>query len=102
MIRRPPRSPLLPYTTLFRSPRGAGPKNTAAECAIAQAAAACLRRARTGCEPASVPLPRPTHVAGRGDVKRSEEHTPELQSRPYLGCRLLLEKKKAPARPLAH
>src|SRR5258707_6901453 len=63
MIRRPPRSPLFPYTTLFRS--------TWARC-----------RAR----PATRPPPK-AHA-------RSEEHTSELQSRQYLVCRLLLEKKK--------
>src|SRR5215471_19373878 len=64
MIRRPPRSTLFPYTTLFRSP-------------------ATAVRPSTGC--ASIPPPRPT---------RSEEHTSELQSRRELVCRLLLEKKK--------
>src|SRR5687768_17709212 len=79
MIRRPPRSTLFPYTTLFRSPRcpaghrigvGAGPP----------------RRAERGRRR----LPR-REPAQRG---RSEEHTSELQSRLHLVCRLLLEKKK--------
>src|SRR2546429_9655716 len=75
MIRRPPRSTLFPYTTLFRSMLG-------------------WQRDRTGCEP-----PRTlTLVGGRAlpepDVYRSEEHTSELQSRLHLVCRLLLEKKK--------
>src|SRR5438445_4259999 len=70
MIRRPPRSTLFPYTTLFRS---------------------------------SQPRPRARPARGRGPrgpqrapfrVRRSEEHTSELQSRQYLVCRLLLEKKK--------
>src|SRR5438093_7038523 len=65
MIRRPPRSTLFPYTTLFRS--------------SASAARACRRRARCRC--------RPTPA-------RSEEHTSELQSLTNLVCRLLLEKKK--------
>src|SRR3989442_3312349 len=69
MIRRPPRSTLFPYTTLFRS-----------------RASACAFR-RTGTQ-TSRPPPSPT---GSG---RSEEHTSELQSRPHLVCRLLLEKKK--------
>src|SRR5438552_5350495 len=81
MIRRPPRSTLFPYTTLFRSPRaGRSP--------------ACGRR---GGDPplesgaAAVPCPsnRP-----RGSPVRSEEHTSELQSPDHLVCRLLLEKKK--------
>src|SRR5258708_11755062 len=68
MIRRPPRSTLFPYTTLFRSIRAACP---------AQAAA---RIASDGVKSASAP--------------RSEEHTSELQSPDHLVCRLLLEKKK--------
>src|SRR5687767_15487424 len=73
MIRRPPRSTLFPYTTLFRSgPKGARP----------QGILACRARA-----PRGPPLPRP-------DARRSEEHTSELQSLAYLVCRLLLEKKK--------
>src|SRR2546425_6083736 len=70
MIRRPPRSTLFPYTTLFRSHRGA--------------------RRRDGV--LAGPLPRGLPVRGRGH--RSEEHTSELQSLAYLVCRLLLEKKK--------
>src|SRR5690348_18110087 len=77
MIRRPPRSTLFPYTTLFRSlRRGAG-------------APASARRGR----PAhSVDPGRAAHVARRAE--RSEEHTSELQSPVHLVCRLLLEKKK--------
>src|SRR5215813_14858681 len=72
MIRRPPRSTLFPYTTLFRSARPAP------------------TRRRTARAPARWPAaPRP----GRSR-SRSEEHTSELQSRPHLVCRLLLEKKK--------
>src|SRR6185437_16788162 len=66
MIRRPPRSTLFPYTTLFRSLLAVGPEQL-----DAAAAQPCLQR--TG---------------------RSEEHTSELQSLAYLVCRLLLEKKK--------
>src|SRR3989442_3059663 len=66
MIRRPPRSTLFPYTTLFRSPA-----STASRCSVC---CSCLRSA--------------------GSSARSEEHTSELQSRPHLVCRLLLEKKK--------
>src|SRR3989442_3267539 len=89
MIRRPPRSTLFPYTTLFRSQefrrgRGRGYADAAALCALAH----------------------PLHILGKvarrrvgGDRQRvhegrSEEHTSELQSRPHLVCRLLLEKKK--------
>src|SRR5258707_13783749 len=69
MIRRPPRSTLFPYTTLFRSPVP---------------------------DPEPVPLPAFREHPGRPDGReyRSEEHTSELQSRQYLVCRLLLEKKK--------
>src|SRR3712207_7541831 len=86
MIRRPPRSTLFPYTTLFRSPpRPRGDRRRGA-----------LRRADTG--PAGAPDRRGLRPsAGRGgaaDPGRSEEHTSELQSRQYLVCRLLLEKKK--------
>src|SRR3989442_8691252 len=78
MIRRPPRSTLFPYTTLFRSPGRA-------HCA---------------------PLPTRPRRRQRGHrTSRSEEHTSELQSRPHLVCRLLLEKKKmrfgTNARPIA-
>src|SRR3712207_7053659 len=99
MIRRPPRSTLFPYTTLFRSvqhlrdaqgargggdePRGrAGGRRGPARAAHGRR----LRRAR-GRDGAR----RPPAAAG---VVRSEEHTSELQSRQYLVCRLLLEKKK--------
>src|SRR5438445_13343186 len=73
MMRRPPRSTLFPYTTLFRSEevesvvrRGAGRRGLAVD----------------------------AHAADVDGVHRSEEHTSELQSRQYLVCRLLLEKKK--------
>src|SRR3712207_8420472 len=97
MSRRPPRSTLFPYTTLFRSrvvvpavevaleledrrPAGGGPCQ--AHCQ--------QRRLRAG--------GRELDQLGRGDqlADRSEEHTSELQSRQYLVCRLLLEKKKTP------
>src|SRR2546430_12960791 len=88
MIRRPPRSTLFPYTTLFRSLRGEGrarrvetlPQDSRGA-ALAQDALDALR------DRASV-----DHVQGR--VQRSEEHTSELQSQSNLVCRLLLEKKK--------
>src|SRR2546422_5523516 len=89
MIRRPPRSTLFPYTTLFRSRdplRGAGDEHRGA------------RRGR-GPAPLQVVGERFAHAAlaaralGDGGV-RSEEHTSELQSRLHLVCRLLLEKKK--------
>src|SRR3712207_8685129 len=80
MIRRPPRSTLFPYTTLFRS----GDVTTGAESDLDQATR--LARQMVG---------RWGMSAAAGPVSvRSEEHTSELQSRQYLVCRLLLEKKK--------
>src|SRR5947209_16231316 len=90
MIRRPPRSTLFPYTTLFRSGRYQGADSTATRHRVA----AHEDLPRHACCTAG-PLPRCR--AGRISVAtglRSEEHTSELQSRQYLVCRLLLEKKK--------
>src|SRR2546425_3331991 len=82
MIRRPPRSTLFPYTTLFRSPE--------------------LRQGRRRMTEEHVPValadPHASvgerHVPAADQRERSEEHTSELQSLAYLVCRLLLEKKK--------
>src|SRR5258708_31978890 len=71
MIRRPPRSTLFPYTTLFRSWRRSSPPGTATRLGSAPRSRTALR-----------------------SRKRSEEHTSELQSPDHLVCRLLLEKKK--------
>src|SRR3712207_7325639 len=84
MIRRPPRSTLFPYTTLFRSyVRGLG-LGPGARCGGGW------------CWKWSEPMGRGrcTRSAPAGASRRSEEHTSELQSRQYLVCRLLLEKKK--------
>src|SRR5256885_6705660 len=90
MIRRPPRSTLFPYTTLFRSPSPRHRSVRASRRARAPARrAGRLRRARGSRSPAPPPsmnTPRPS--------PRSEEHTSELQSPCNLVCRLLLEKKK--------
>src|SRR2546429_4012529 len=81
MIRRPPRSTLFPYTTLFRS-------------------MFILRKGHLDCFPAEPWFPsaaklKPLLVSqGNNGIVRSEEHTSELQSRLHLVCRLLLEKKK--------
>src|SRR5258707_10480793 len=83
MIRRPPRSTLFPYTTLFRSTPDS---NDDKSCAAVKCSGADRRSA-----PAVIP-PRPP--SSRAERLRSEEHTSELQSRQYLVCRLLLEKKK--------
>src|SRR3712207_7619661 len=92
MIRRPPRSTLFPYTTLFRSlrVRDAVVRRTPAGPAPGAAAAVPQRAVHRGRE---LPLPAGRAAAGAGGA-RSEEHTSELQSRQYLVCRLLLEKKK--------
>src|SRR3712207_8404435 len=92
MIRRPPRSTLFPYTTLFRS--------SALELFVGGRARLALR----GAEARAVEDPQAAEalvhavlvrLAGRARADgRSEEHTSELQSRQYLVCRLLLEKKK--------
>src|SRR3989442_10343120 len=83
MIRRPPRSTLFPYTTLFRSGEPLGPEDRRLGGRPAPTVAGRGRRAFS---------PRARHALGK--VQRSEEHTSELQSRPHLVCRLLLEKKK--------
>src|SRR2546422_4305610 len=93
MIRRPPRSTLFPYTTLFRSSqddREAVPHHEPRlplHCGLARPLAAMAARLprEAGADHRQVPL----RVGGR-----SEEHTSELQSRLHLVCRLLLEKKK--------
>src|SRR3712207_8399330 len=83
MIRRPPRSTLFPYTTLFRSRR-------------ARDRRAPARHHRDAARPAPAPAHHRAGLArrARDGHARSEEHTSELQSRQYLVCRLLLEKKK--------
>src|SRR3712207_8816071 len=91
MIRRPPRSTLFPYTTLFRSP--GQPGEVPGRRRQDPQGRAALRPARDRQDAAG---PR-RRRRGRGAVLlhlRSEEHTSELQSRQYLVCRLLLEKKK--------
>src|SRR3712207_7051010 len=85
MIRRPPRSTLFPYTTLFRSRA-----RRAAHRARPPRRRVRLRRTAAPRAPADLlGAPEPARLP-----RRSEEHTSELQSRQYLVCRLLLEKKK--------
>src|SRR3712207_7569654 len=99
MIRRPPRSTLFPYTTLFRSlthhnfPFSTGPEHFTAD-------VTCLRvNGNTASVGVIVRKTNAPNAVGTqyiyyfSDNKRSEEHTSELQSRQYLVCRLLLEKK---------
>src|SRR3712207_7986451 len=81
MIRRPPRSTLFPYTTLFRSlqhPEACQRRGPVCFRELGERRGGAVRR----------------WCVGRHDARRSEEHTSELQSRQYLVCRLLLEKKK--------
>src|SRR2546429_2556951 len=96
MIRRPPRSTLFPYTTLFRS--RASP--TSRPSSSSWSCSSCVPRgssgpARCGASSGAVaPLAGRRNVFGLAALARSEEHTSELQSRLHLVCRLLLEKKK--------
>src|SRR3712207_8475364 len=97
MIRRPPRSTLFPYTTLFRSPGqvthvfvlGAASKSYDTENMVLEKFRDDLfRHWILGFGSGDL------HITTYGAERRSEEHTSELQSRQYLVCRLLLEKKK--------
>src|SRR3712207_7439425 len=90
MIRRPPRSPLFPYTTLFRSDQGRLVAVQVGREARLPGARLLDLRAQLG-EPCRERAP----AAEEHALQRSEEHTSELQSRQYLVCRLLLEKKNA-------
>src|SRR3712207_7656789 len=85
MIRRPPRSTLFPYTTLFRSEMAMGD--------VGVAAAPCGQPPQESGSPDACSSERRKEPQPLAAV-RSEEHTSELQSRQYLVCRLLLEKKK--------
>src|SRR2546421_9173488 len=90
MIRRPPRSTLFPYTTLFRSHHRGDTVEIGGRCIVHQKLwNAAVRRVRE--------IYRGLDTGQRGGIRvpdRSEEHTSELQSRSDLVCRLLLEKKK--------
>src|SRR5947209_16649810 len=101
MILRPPSSPLFPYTTLFRSVRqrdratgllGRGPGRGARALPAGAARRYVTRRRLLAADSPRSDNPRSLGPAPPGG--RSEEHTSELQSRQYLVCRLLLEKKK--------
>src|SRR3712207_8525806 len=97
MIRRPPRSTLFPYTTLFRSRNLWIPCNPSQSCSHI-----CQRHRRENPKVSSQQqetLNRPRNPQENEQSRtnhRSEEHTSELQSRQYLVCRLLLEKKNKP------
>src|SRR3712207_7774977 len=93
MIRRPPRSTLFPYTTLFRSELLAhGPRLGVVEAVVRREHVERVRAEQVGAE--GLGLRVRAGKAGQRPGDRSEEHTSELQSRQYLVCRLLLEKKK--------
>src|SRR3712207_7455230 len=101
MIRRPPRSTLFPYTTLFRSRLGRLRRGHEAEAGRGLLRVPGHRDGIANRDGADRPAgrrgvaPRPLPWWERADQRlRSEEHTSELQSRQYLVCRLLLEKKK--------
>src|SRR3712207_8060276 len=92
MIRRPPRSTLFPYTTLFRSTVSPG---TPVESRLVPAPSNTeTPPAGKDSSPVSPSLAASPPASAGGSASRSEEHTSELQSRQYLVCRLLLEKKK--------
>src|SRR5260221_2676400 len=91
MIRRPPRSTLFPYTTLFRSPL----KKNVLE--LIELVATSIRLM-----PMSTPIMQPLVFGSGISTSRSEEHTSELQSHSDLVCRLLLEKKKVLAVDMIH
>src|SRR3712207_8382933 len=102
MIRRPPRSTLFPYTTLFRSPP-LQPRYCTSKPGSSRTPALFLTlpRCRSGAGAGGTAREWVPSVEGVGqdgagleDGERSEEHTSELQSRQYLVCRLLLEKKR--------
>src|SRR5258707_8464659 len=101
MIRRPPRSTLFPYTTLFRS------QLRVADATQGQAGVKRLDLRRCNTSPSRYKIGYKCSLSlvpsnsDRVSIWRSEEHTSELQSRQYLVCRLLLEKKKKSSRPRA-
>src|SRR3712207_6996395 len=101
MIRRPPRSTLFPYTTLFRSDKAGSRPNVPADALERCDASGCARSSSARCGEADRAMAAAALVCEAMTMhnrplgqSRSEEHTSELQSRQYLVCRLLLEKKQ--------
>src|SRR5947209_15530692 len=102
MLSRPPTPPLFPYTTLFRSlswtndprSRSVSSQTTCRLRNVCSAARAVAASVSTSPAARSTSNSLPRTAPAEFDVDRSEEHTSELQSRQYLVCRLLLEKKK--------
>src|SRR3712207_7757653 len=92
MIRRPPRSTLFPYTTLFRSTQQLATARSEVE-ALRENARAHVQAAQFAKQRGDAATEQKELAAAADAAARSEEHTSELQSRQYLVCRLLLEKK---------
>src|SRR3712207_7941667 len=97
MIRRPPRSTLFPYTTLFRSETAGTP----CEDYITFMGSNFFKQGKQAADLLADFTNEKAKVAVLEGTPRSEEHTSELQSRQYLVCRLLLEKKNKSAKPLS-
>src|SRR2546425_2266333 len=98
MIRRPPRSTLFPYTTLFRSVYDAPAASDGTRVLIMRLWPRGIRKSRVDIWLKELGIHAALADAARPEPHRSEEHTSELQSLAYLVCRLLLEKKKREAR----
>src|SRR3712207_8010117 len=94
MIRRPPRSTLFPYTTLFRSGGDGGVRQPARQVDVTHAVDRVGDAVHAGVVLEQEGPQLLAVLVGLAADERSEEHTSELQSRQYLVCRLLLEKKK--------
>src|SRR2546422_3703437 len=94
MIRRPPRSTLFPYTTLFRSHGGDATRARAGQIQVPRRGPNRLREPDSILQSSLLPAVVKAPTWERRNLNRSEEHTSELQSRLHLVCRLLLEKKK--------
>src|SRR3712207_8972640 len=101
MIRRPPRSTLFPYTTLFRSLPFQVPLGAMIPVRVNNLIAGCKNIGTTHVTNGCYRLHPVEWTIGEA-AGRSEEHTSELQSRQYLECRLLLEKKNVDHRPISH
>src|SRR3712207_6947649 len=97
MIRRPPRSTLFPYTTLFRSPLEVVGEEIESAIEVAPSERLVTAPHRVGIGSHRSSLSRLPLMRSIARETRSEEHTSELQSRQYLVCRLLLEKKQSTA-----
>src|SRR2546423_6335514 len=94
MIRRPPRSTLFPYTTLFRSRPDVGAEEVAAVAEVLESGQLTMGPKVPEFEAGLAAACGVEHAVAVSSGTRSEEHTSELQSLAYLVCRLLLEKKK--------